>query len=169
MQRNWFTGFRVEIFPIYDLTGSLMFSYFDKCLAPQLVHDFQRRGVNRVAAKIAQEVEVFLDLHSGGDDVWFEHAVECSAFLAWRLTGLSVAVRFRTQRFDYLTATDGDVYGILKYLATVTPSFDSQAEIANDRERYQIVLTPRAHAETSSNVRVIGPSDLSTATGPSGD
>ncbi len=108
------------------------------------------------------EVDLFLDLNPADDLEWFEHAVECSAFLAWRLSGNGVSIRFRTQQFQYATAIDGDVYGILKYLATVMPVPTVPADVANDRERYQIVFTPKPPAETFSNVRVIGPVELSS-------
>jgi len=110
-----------------------------------------------------REVELFLDLNPGEEDTWFEQAVECSAFLVWRLTGYGVEIRFRTQHFQYSTAVDGDAYGILRYLATVMPGSTSPADVANDRERYQIVFTPKPPADTFSNVRVIGPADLSSA------
>jgi uncharacterized protein (DUF58 family) len=108
-----------------------------------------------------KEVEMFLDLNPGKNEDWFEQAVECSAFLVWRLTGTGVAIRFRTQQFQYSTSIDGDAYGILKYLATVEPSLAGPANLANDRERYQILFTPVPPAETFSNVRVVSPAELS--------
>jgi uncharacterized protein (DUF58 family) len=107
------------------------------------------------------EVDVFLDLNPGANEEWFELAVECSAFLVWRLTGLGVAVRFRTQQFDDSTVSGGGAYGILRYLATVTPGSHRKADIENDRERYQIIFSPQVPAETFSNVRVVGPVELS--------
>ena len=63
MQRNWFTGFRVEIFPIYDLTGSLMFSYFDKCLAgnaPEEWHSVMPHSDDQTAENFDFSIEEWL-------------------------------------------------------------------------------------------------------------
>ena len=118
--------------------------------------------VREFTRKEDREVEVFLDLNPGSD-AWFELALECSAFLVWSLTASGIAIRFRTQRFEYATQIDGDVYGILRYLATVEPCFSGPADFSNDRESYQIVFTPQARHETFSNVRVVGPADLSSS------
>ena len=44
---------------------------------------------------------IFLDLDAPlGSDAWFDQAVECCAFLAYRLAERGVEVRFRTQELD---------------------------------------------------------------------
>ena len=42
----------------------------------------------------------FLDLPPALDS-WFEHAVDCSAFLAWRLSNQGASIHFRAQGFDF--------------------------------------------------------------------
>ena len=65
-------------------------------------------------------VTLFLDLEVPREqEEWFEHAVECCAFLAWRCAQTGARIRFRTQDFECLLPIEGDVYVILKYLALV--------------------------------------------------
>ena len=65
-------------------------------------------------------ITLFLDLEVPREhEAWFERAVECCAFLAWRCAESGARVRFRTQDFEVLTPVEGDVYVILKYLALV--------------------------------------------------
>jgi len=76
--------------------------------------------------EFAQEREhliiLFLDLEVPPEhDAWFERAVECCAFLAFRAAEAGARVRFRTQNFELLTPVEGDVYAILRYLALVEP------------------------------------------------
>ena len=57
-------------------------------------------------------------------DAWFEHAVACCAFLAWRLSTQGVAIHFRSNGYLFRQPEDGDIYTILKYLALVYPAED---------------------------------------------
>lgn len=78
--------------------------------------------VREFAREEDQLVELFLDLHaSPGNQEWLEYAVECSAFLSWRLAARNTRLRFVTQEKDILVPKNGDVYTILKYLAQVKP------------------------------------------------
>jgi uncharacterized protein (DUF58 family) len=129
-----------------------------------------RLQVREFARNSEMQVEIFLDLNSS-DDEWFERAVDCSAFLTWRLTARGVGILFRTQEFEYGTPTDGNAYGILKYLATVVPQRTREASFVHDRDRYQILFTSQGSSfEASSNVRIVGPVDLAStgadSTGP---
>lgn len=65
-----------------------------------------------------QVVTLFLDLDTSDLD-WFERAVDCSAFLVWRLSETGTRIRFMTQRWS---PDDASAYDILRYLATVEPS-----------------------------------------------
>lgn len=83
-------------------------------------------------------VTIFLDLDTG-DYEWFERAVECAAFLVWRLNEKGARVRFLTQRWS---ADEASVYDILKYLALVEPAHGLNPAIAHDRT-LQIALSTR--------------------------
>jgi uncharacterized protein (DUF58 family) len=87
-------------------------------------------------------IEIFLDLQVP-DDLrdWFEQAVECCAFLAWRVTRRGARVRFRTQEFDMVVPNEGDVYAVLKYLALVSPTH-RRLPVSSDADNiYQVVFT----------------------------
>ena len=87
-------------------------------------------------------IEIFLDLQAPdelGD--WFEQAVECCAFLAWRVTRRGSRIRFRTQEFDLVVPEEGDVYAVLKYLALVAPT-RRRLPISSDTDSiYQVAFT----------------------------
>lgn len=112
-----------------------------------------------------RKVDLYLDLNTE-DEAWFEHAVDCAAFLTWNLTGMGTAVRFRTQEFEYATPSSGDVYGILKYLATVTTRPSAPPSFSHDRERFQILFSataaPDAEADVPGTVRIVGPDAIGT-------
>ncbi len=113
-----------------------------------------------------------LDLEAGTEhDAWFERAVECCAYLAWRLTARGARVRFRTQDFDILTPVEGDVYAILKYLALAerrrraTP-LDPLAD-----DSVQVLFTTRSGLMADSGwdgARLVSPADLSIPDNRSG-
>ena len=50
-------------------------------------------------------------------DAWFEQAVDCCAFLTYRLGLRGIEVRLRTQELDMRVPEEGDIYALLKYLA----------------------------------------------------
>jgi len=87
-------------------------------------------------------VEIFLDRnvppHLEG---WFEHAIECCAFLAWSLWQMGAGIRFRSQQFDLRVPEEGDVYAVLKYLALVFPQSGKPPEHPADESSFQIVLS----------------------------
>jgi uncharacterized protein (DUF58 family) len=99
--------------------------------------------VREFAREQEQTVEVFLDRDVPPQfDAWFEHAVDCCAFLAWRLSEQGASIHFRSNGFEFRQPEDGDIYTILKYLALVYPQSANAAEGPRDESSYKIVFTP---------------------------
>lgn len=87
-------------------------------------------------------VEIFLDRDVPPElEDWFEHAIECCAFLVWSLWQMGAGIRFRSQQFDIRVPEEGDVYAILKYLALVFPQAGKPQDAPADTGSFQIVLT----------------------------
>ena len=120
--------------------------------------------VREFAREQEQTVEMFLDLAVPlGLDEWFERAVECAAFVAWRLAAQDAGVRFRAQGYDVRIPEEGDIYTILKYLALVRPRAGQQPEPPLDETSYQIVFTadPASFVDLGwTSGRVLGPAQL---------
>jgi len=120
--------------------------------------------VREFAREQDQLVEVFLDLRAAfGQQEWFERAVECCAFLCWRLATRNARLRFVTQSFDMRVPERGDVYNILKYLAQVAPQRTSAPVFPHEENSFQIVFsasefTPEEYGWRSA--RVVGLSAL---------
>jgi uncharacterized protein (DUF58 family) len=111
-------------------------------------------------------VTIFLDLDTD-DPAWFELAVECCAFLVWRLTEKGARIRFMTQRW---MPDDPDVYAILRYLAVVDPCRGLKPAIPNEYS-LQIALSTRPHELAEAGwplARVVTPDTLRESAG-SGD
>jgi uncharacterized protein (DUF58 family) len=103
--------------------------------------------VREFAREQEQTVEIFLDRDiPPALDAWFEHAIDCCAFLAWRLSSRGAAIHFRAQGFDFRQPEDGDIYTILKYLALVYPQSANAPEAPLDDTSYKIVFTPAPRA-----------------------
>ncbi len=99
--------------------------------------------VREFAREQEQTVEMFLDRDIPAHlDAWFEHALECCAFLAWRLSSQGASIHFRSNGFDFRQPEDGDIYAILKYLALVYPQSGSAPEAPLDDTTYKIAITP---------------------------
>ena len=78
--------------------------------------------IREFAREQEQTVEIFLDRDVPHElDAWFEHAVNCCAFLAWRLSTQGASIHFRSNGYEFRQPEDGDIYTILKYLALVYP------------------------------------------------
>jgi uncharacterized protein (DUF58 family) len=118
---------------------------------------------------------------------WFESAVECAAFLAYRLALRGADLRFRTQEADITLPAEGNIYTILKYLAVVTPRLgarpqtdsswpdrntpDRNIQDRNTGDHYSLVFTAQPEAMTAAgwgpanaqtgSVRVLGPDAFS--------
>jgi uncharacterized protein (DUF58 family) len=120
--------------------------------------------VREFAREQEQTVELFLDLDvPAGFEEWFEGAVDCCAFLAWRLAGRAVGIHFRTHEFDFRLPEEGDVYTILKYLALVAAKPGKPPEAPADDSSFPIVLTaaPQRFREPGwVSARIIGPEVL---------
>ena len=124
--------------------------------------------VREFARNQDREVELVLDLNVPQPFIdWFEHAVDCTAFLAWSLAQQGIRLRLRTQNIDLHVPGDADVYGILKYLALVAPLFGKLPSIAHDPNRFQIVLSaqPARYQDpvAQDHLRILGPGDLPLA------
>lgn len=106
--------------------------------------------VREFAREQEQTVEMFLDrVVPLGLDAWFEHAVDCCAFLAWRLSNQGASIHFRSNGFQFRQPEDGDIYAILKYLALIAPQSVNTPEAPLDETSYKVVLTasPRRFLE----------------------
>lgn len=89
-------------------------------------------------------IELFLDLEApAGAEGWFERAVDCAAFLSWRMAARAARIRFRTQDFELCVPEEGDIYTILKYLALVAPRRAKAAPGPADESSYRVVLSLR--------------------------
>jgi uncharacterized protein (DUF58 family) len=99
--------------------------------------------VREFAREREQTVEIFLDRDiPAALDAWFEHAVDCCAFLAWRLSNQEVSVHFRSQSFAFRQPEDGDIYAVLRYLALVYPQRAEETESPLEEDSYKIVFSP---------------------------
>lgn len=94
--------------------------------------------IREFAREQEQTVTLFLDLETA-DRVWFERAVECSAFLVWRLSERGARIRFVTQKWS---RDDATTYDILRYLATVEPLSGSKPASPHEYT-LQIALSSR--------------------------
>jgi len=120
--------------------------------------------VREFAREQEQSVEVFLDRDIPRElDAWFEHAVNCCAFLAWSLSSRGVSVHFRSQGYAMRQPEDGDIYTILKYLALVYAQAQEGPEAPLDETSYKVVFTasPREFQEAGwADARVLSPDAL---------
>ena len=120
--------------------------------------------IREFAREQEQTVEMFLDRDIPPEfDAWFEDAVDCCAFLAWRLSSRGTAIHFRSQGFDFRQPRDGDIYTILKYLALVYPQRGDVPEAPLEEASYKIVFTPsggRFREAGWVGALVLGPDEL---------
>jgi uncharacterized protein (DUF58 family) len=125
--------------------------------------------VREFAREQEQTVEIFLDRDVPPElDAWFEHAIDCCAFLAWQLSSQGAAIHFRSNGFDFRQPEDGDIYTILKYLALVYPQNANAPEPPLDETSYKIVFTPspRKFADAGwVGARVLAPDVLPVPAG----
>jgi uncharacterized protein (DUF58 family) len=99
--------------------------------------------VREFARERERTVEMFLDRDIAPRfDAWFEDAVSCCAFLAWRLSNDGVSIHFRSNGFSFRQPEDGDIYAILKYLALVYAQGGNSPEGPLEDASYKIVFTP---------------------------
>ncbi len=96
--------------------------------------------VREFAREQDNSVLIYFDLDAEAE-AWFESAVDCSAFLAYRLAERGAQVRFCTQEFDIRFPEEGDIYSILKYLALVSPMHGKMPAAPDDPASFQIVFS----------------------------
>lgn len=100
--------------------------------------------VREFARDQEQRVQIVLDLNvEAKHTAWFERAVDCSAYLAWMMAQRGGRVRLRTQEFDVSLPEEGDVYIILKYLATALPAPGRPLPAPDDDSSYSILFRAR--------------------------
>ena len=115
----------------------------EKVFASQTIR-FSDIPANAYHRSIEQEraVEIYLDCDiAPGAEPWFEEAIDCCAFLVWRLSQQGAGIRFQTQEFQIRVPEEGDVYTILKYLALVCPLQGKAPEPPIDEQSFQIVFS----------------------------
>jgi uncharacterized protein (DUF58 family) len=121
--------------------------------------------VREFAREEEQTLEVFLDRNAPPEfDAWFEEAVDCCAFLCWRLSNQGISVHFRSQGYDFRQPEDGDIYAILRYLALTQPQPIEGVEPPFEETSYKMVFTPSPsrYAEAGwMGARMLGPDLLS--------
>jgi len=126
-----------------------------------------------------QTIVIYLDLDAAPDqDAWFEFAVECAAFVAFRLSESGHRVRLRTQEFDLSSPAEGDVYAILKYLALVSRRAGARPPAPDPSSPVQIMLSANPQRLSTlgwgggAGSRLLGPDALGdqdgTASAPAG-
>jgi uncharacterized protein (DUF58 family) len=120
--------------------------------------------VREFAREQEQTVEMFLDREVAPEhDAWFEHAINCCAYLAWSLSSRGASIHFRSNGYQFRQPQDGDIYTILKYLALVYPQGGNAPEPPIDETSYKVVFTtcPRRFLDTGwMGARVLGPDVL---------
>ena len=120
--------------------------------------------VREFAREQEQTVEVFLDRDIElGCEAWFEHAIDCCAYLAWSLSGQGAAIHFRSSGFSFRQPEDGDIYAILRYLALVYPQRAHSVEGPLEESSYKLVFTasPRRFRDAGwLEARVLSPEEL---------
>ncbi len=121
--------------------------------------------VREFAREQERLLEIFLDLEvPPALTEWFERAVDCCAFLVWRVTERAARVRFRTQEYDITLPEMGDVYVVLKYLALATPLRGKPLPLPGHEDSSQVVFSARAPQPLRElgwqNARIVGPDAL---------
>jgi uncharacterized protein (DUF58 family) len=112
-------------------------------------------------------VEIFLDLQVPlGMEAWFEEAIECVAWLCWRLSQRGSRLRFVTQSADVRLPETGDVYTILKYLAQVEPLRSRSVVRPGDENSYKVVFSatfdPQIDDAGWARAHIVGPQPAGT-------
>jgi len=128
--------------------------------------------VREFAREQEQVVELYLDRDVAPElDAWFEHAVNCCAFLAWRLSSQGASIHFRSAGYEFRQPEDGDIYTILKYLALVYPQRTDAPEPPLDETSFKVVLTPAPRAFRDAgwmHARILSPDVLPLPAGGTG-
>ena len=120
--------------------------------------------VREFAREQERSVTFILDLNvEPAHHEWFERCVDCCAFLAWNLSLKGTRLRLRTHQREIGSADAGDVYTILKYLATVAPGHGKLPALIDDDNSFQVVFSPYPERLAEAglgirerNVRIVG-------------
>ena len=120
--------------------------------------------VREFAREQEQTVELFLDRDVPPSlDGWFEHAIHCCAFLAWRLSAQGASIHFRSHGYSLRQPEDGDIYAILRYLALVYPQRSPVLERPVEEISYKLAFTAspaRLRQAGWMEARVLSPREL---------
>ena len=99
--------------------------------------------VREFAREQDHRVLIYFDLDVPAElEQWFESAVDCCAFLAFRLAERGAHIRLVSQEFDLRLPEEGNIYAILKYLALVMPRHGKPPAGPDDPASFHIVFTP---------------------------
>ena len=120
--------------------------------------------VREFAREQERRVEMFLDRDVPHElDEWFERAIDCCAFLAWRLSNDGASIHFRSNGFSFRQPEEGDIYAILKYLALVYPQGTNQPEGPLEESSYKLVFTAAPQKFSAAGwmeARILSPENL---------
>jgi uncharacterized protein (DUF58 family) len=123
--------------------------------------------VREFAREEDQEVLIGLDLNVPDEATeWFETAVDCAAFLAYRLNLRGAHLRFRTQETSIAVPAEGTIYMVLRYLALVSPRSGAPLALSAEAGRLEIVLTANPERIAASGAEGAGARVLSPRTLP---
>lgn len=118
-------------------------------------------------------VDILLDLAvEPSQEPWLEQAIDCVAFLCWRLANRSGRVRLATQTADLRVPETTDVYGMLKFLAEAAPLRRRTAIAPYGGSSFQIVFSvrPREFLEAGWNrARVLDADAFASLGGSAGN
>jgi len=126
--------------------------------------------VREFAREQERAVELFLDRDVPPNlDAWFEHAIHCCAFLAWRLSSQGASVHFRSNGYSLRQPEDGDIYAILRYLALVYPQPRPAPEGPVEETSYKLAFTvspARLRQAGWMEARILSPRELPSPPAP---
>jgi uncharacterized protein (DUF58 family) len=97
--------------------------------------------VREFAREQDHRIDIYLDLDFNGDSEWLEAAIDCAAFLAFRLSERGARVRMRTQEYDVTSPDEASIYSILRYLALVSPLRGKPPAGPDDPSSFHIVFS----------------------------
>ncbi len=123
-----------------------------------------------------QAVLLFLDLECAAPGAVFETIVDCCACVVWHFSQHGGNVTFCTQEASMRVPDEGDVYAILKYLATVSPVRGKSIPTLHDASGFQVVFSADPGrlssygwaTETGPSARVWLPADVAATSVPAG-
>jgi len=98
--------------------------------------------VREFAREQDHRVVIYFDLDATFEQAsWFEAAVDCAAFLAFRLAERGAHIRFQTQDYDVTSPGEADIYTILKYLAVASPRRGKPPAAPDDPGSFHLVFS----------------------------